>query len=296
MSPDFGRTQSEDQNTWNRGSHARRPICKTLPQAISVNAFTGCTVLIFHSTKMVVAPVCKGILTLAALAILQSVLSPPHKPQTKERYEPSLLVTRGLPIFLLLSKIISCSWGVIEAAAALAGSDLCPSPIRKWFVTLLVHSPSPRQSITQAGTLSPAFLSGICLTIAGSLLRRRCYHVLGRLFTFELSIREGHKLITSGPYSIVRHPSYTGCVFIHVGQILVLFDDHSWLVACSGLLPVDGDTMMRILWATRVLLLSAGYVWTIRINNEDAMLEKSFGKEWTKWTEKVPYRLFPGIY
>ncbi|KAI6039159.1 hypothetical protein EDC04DRAFT_3090347 [Pisolithus marmoratus] len=246
---------------------------------------------------MIVAPICKGILTLTSLVILQRDLPPPNRPLAKELYEPSRLVTHGLPILLLLSRIISFSWGVIEAVAALAGSDLCPSPIRQWFVTLLVHSHQPpSQAIAQAGTLSPTFLSGICLTIAGSLLRRHCYRVLGRFFTFELSIREDHKLVTSGPYSIVRHPSYTGCIFIQVGQIMVLFDDNSWLVACSGLLPVYADSMVGVLWAARVFLLSVGYAWVIRMNNEDVMLQKSFGKEWREWAKKVPYRLFPGIY
>ena len=32
---------------------------------------------------------------------------------------------------------------------------------------------------------------------------------LGRLFRFELAILPGHKLIKHGPYSVVRHPSYT---------------------------------------------------------------------------------------
>ncbi|CAF4350854.1 unnamed protein product, partial [Rotaria sordida] len=31
---------------------------------------------------------------------------------------------------------------------------------------------------------------------------------LGAFFTFELTIRSTHKLIKTGPYAYVRHPSY----------------------------------------------------------------------------------------
>lgn len=42
------------------------------------------------------------------------------------------------------------------------------------------------------------------------LVRLASYHSLGQLFTFELSIQDKHKLVTSGPYNIVRHPRSVG--------------------------------------------------------------------------------------
>ena len=44
---------------------------------------------------------------------------------------------------------------------------------------------------------------------------------MGSLFTFETSIRKGHTLITSGPYAIVRHPSYAGFTLVVIGMFLV---------------------------------------------------------------------------
>ncbi|KAI6030816.1 hypothetical protein F5J12DRAFT_310948 [Pisolithus orientalis] len=246
---------------------------------------------------MMTAPICKGILTLTASAIVQGVLPTPDKPLTKGRYEPSRSITGGLPFLGVPWKIISCLLGVIEAATVLAGSDLCPPSVRHWLVILLVHSHQPpSQAITQVGVLSPAFLFGTCLTIAGAMLRRHCYNVLGRFFTFELSIRDDHRLVTSGPYSIVRHPSYSACLLMQTGQMLFWLDRNSWLVTCSGLLPADEHAMTRVLWAARAFMLSVGYVWILRVNHEDAMLEKSFGKEWREWAKKVPYRLIPGVY
>jgi protein-S-isoprenylcysteine O-methyltransferase Ste14 len=66
---------------------------------------------------------------------------------------------------------------------------------------------------------SSLFLLGTFLTGLGGYIRYSCYRELGRLFTFEMSIRKDHKLVTSGPYSIVRHPGYTGAVLTVVGII-----------------------------------------------------------------------------
>ncbi|KAJ8509106.1 hypothetical protein ONZ45_g8690 [Pleurotus djamor] len=58
-------------------------------------------------------------------------------------------------------------------------------------------------------SVTPAFLILSGVSLLAALYRRHCFAVLGRHFTFDLAIRKNHKLITSGPYSIVRHPSYT---------------------------------------------------------------------------------------
>jgi len=36
-----------------------------------------------------------------------------------------------------------------------------------------------------------------------------------------MSIRNNHKLVTSGPYAIVRHPGYTGVMLVVIGMLLV---------------------------------------------------------------------------
>jgi len=48
------------------------------------------------------------------------------------------------------------------------------------------------------------------------------------MFTFEMSIRKNHKLITSGPYAIVRHPSYVGVILVASGLMLI----HGSKVCC----------------------------------------------------------------
>ena len=50
-------------------------------------------------------------------------------------------------------------------------------------------------------------------------IRYSCYRTLGKLFTFEMNIRDGHRLITNGPHPVVRHPAYTGVILTMIGII-----------------------------------------------------------------------------
>ena len=53
---------------------------------------------------------------------------------------------------------------------------------------------------------------------------------MGRMFTFEMSIRRDHKLVTSGPYGVVRHPGYTGILLVVSGMLLLHASEVSFLL------------------------------------------------------------------
>ncbi|CAJ0838843.1 2314_t:CDS:2 [Entrophospora sp. SA101] len=44
-------------------------------------------------------------------------------------------------------------------------------------------------------------------TVFGALLRLWCYRSLDEFFTFDIKVQKDHKLITTGPYSLLIHPS-----------------------------------------------------------------------------------------
>jgi len=52
---------------------------------------------------------------------------------------------------------------------------------------------------------------GAAFVLLGIAVRQWAARTLGRFFTQSVMIREGHRVITSGPYRFVRHPGYTGC-------------------------------------------------------------------------------------
>src|ERR1700747_911462 len=66
------------------------------------------------------------------------------------------------------------------------------------------------------------FIVGICLMVAGIAFRWYSAAVLGKYFTFDVSIQSGHALIEQGPYRYIRHPSYTGALLTLVGFGLAL--------------------------------------------------------------------------
>ena len=69
---------------------------------------------------------------------------------------------------------------------------------------------------------------GAVLVCAGAALRSECYRRLGQQFTFELSIQKDHRLVTDGPYAIVRHPGYTALVTQAAGLVLCIAGPGSW--------------------------------------------------------------------
>lgn len=54
------------------------------------------------------------------------------------------------------------------------------------------------------------FWTAICLIWSGMILRSWAVITLGRHFRTSVRILDEHKLVTSGPYRVLRHPAYTG--------------------------------------------------------------------------------------
>jgi len=99
---------------------------------------------------------------------------------------------------------------------------------------------------------------GFCFVLLGLGLRFWARYTLGKYFTYDVCIREGHKLITTGPYTWLRHPGYAGSLTMLIG-IGILHDAIGlWVfVACY----YGGFTYTRILNEERVLKSAFGPVW-----------------------------------
>jgi protein-S-isoprenylcysteine O-methyltransferase Ste14 len=113
-------------------------------------------------------------------------------------------------------------------------------------------------------------LSVMCL---GTVLRYWSVHVLGRFFTVTVDIGEGHRVIDTGPYALLRHPSYTGMLVVYLG-IGVALD--SWLsVAAVVVLPT-------------LAVLN-------RIRHEEAVLVTQLGRDYELYQGRTK-RLVPGLW
>ena len=83
---------------------------------------------------------------------------------------------------------------------------------------------------------------------------------------------EGQKVISSGPYALVRHPMYVGVLVMVIGVPLAL---GSW-------------------WGLAFLLLNVP-ILVLRILDEEAMLRQELDG-YADYMRKVRYRLVPGLW
>ena len=82
----------------------------------------------------------------------------------------------------------------------------------------------------------------------------------------------GHKVITTGPYAVVRHPMYSG-------YILWFFSMSMALGSLYGLIPIGFMTFLLI----------------VRISYEEKLLHEEL-EGYTEYTKKVKKRLIPWVW
>lgn len=104
---------------------------------------------------------------------------------------------------------------------------------------------------------------------------------------------EDHKLITSGPYAYVRHPSYTGGLLLDLGILL-------WHLAPGSWLRESGIMQTRTFWIlvtpSVVLMCFSTRMHFWRCSIEDKIMRKEFGRQWDEWAGAVPCKLLPGVF
>jgi len=159
-------------------------------------------------------------------------------------------------------------------------------------LSLLVMEPGPATAISNIG-LTPLACLGWVSGIAGSLLRCWAMDSLGNLFTFQLVVRNNHKLITTGPYACVRHPGYAGSILSSIGTTIYFLGSGSYAYECTAWRTIPGIACTS-LWAGWKLFMIVNLFR--RVSREDDFLKREFGREWVTWNNQTRYRLIPGIY
>ncbi|KAK7689114.1 hypothetical protein QCA50_007805 [Cerrena zonata] len=157
----------------------------------------------------------------------------------------------------------------------------------------IVNYASPSSDAFSNLRITPTFLLGTLSIFTGAILRLTCYQYLGKQFTFELSFRKNDKLITGGPYSIVRHPSYLGSVLVIDGMMICQFSEGGWWREYGV-----GATRGGVVWTVVVMAVVAVFELGLvrRTQKEDRMLRKEFRSQWEEWARRTKYKMIPGIY
>ncbi len=118
-----------------------------------------------------------------------------------------------------------------------------------------------------------ALYLGSGLILAGMIIRFTAVWSLGKFFTVNLGIQDDHRLIMTGLYKYVRHPSYSGSLLSFTGFCLSL---NNWLSLLIIMIPVIATFINRI-------------------NIEEKLLLRQFGSEYEEYKRKSK-RLVPLIY
>lgn len=115
--------------------------------------------------------------------------------------------------------------------------------------------------------------AGLATLAAGVALRTWSIRTLGRLLAFVVTIQDNHRVVTAGPYRLIRHPSYSG-----------------------GLLALAGIGVALDNWASLLILLSLPLAAIlIRIRVEETALGKALGTEYQAYAHRT-CRLIPGLW
>lgn len=106
----------------------------------------------------------------------------------------------------------------------------------------------------------------ILLAGAGAALILAAFRTLGKQWSLTARVLEDHRLVTAGPYALVRHPIYTGLLALLLATGL----------AKSGPLETAGAALVYV----------AGTL--LRTRREEALLRETFGAEYEAYARRVP--------
>jgi protein-S-isoprenylcysteine O-methyltransferase len=135
-------------------------------------------------------------------------------------------------------------------------------------------------SIAAASVLSPGvsvppamYYGGLALFVFGALLRWYSIVHLGRFFTVDVDVSADHQIVDTGPYRLIRHPSYTGILLEFLGFALCL-----------------GSALSVLIMMVPII---AAFLYRIRV--EEAALERGMGERYVAYRSRTK-KLIPFVY
>jgi protein-S-isoprenylcysteine O-methyltransferase Ste14 len=116
-------------------------------------------------------------------------------------------------------------------------------------------------------------IAGLVCIVIGLLIRWIAIFSLKRQFTVDVSITQDHRIIRSGIYRFVRHPSYSGSLLSFFGLGLYFTNYISMLI----------------------IFVPICLAFLYRIHIEEKALISNFGDEYIKYCASTK-RLIPGVF
>lgn len=158
-------------------------------------------------------------------------------------------------------------WVVIEIRQSLnRRSEATPSDRGSLLILRLAPIPGAvaaglvaRVTATAFDYNAAAFALTLTLMWAGLGLRWWSFQTLGHYFTFTVMTSPDQPVITTGPYRVLRHPSYLGILLIIIGLTLMW---SNWLSIVVLLIPVLLAFINRIRVEEAALTETLGAAYT----------------------------------
>jgi protein-S-isoprenylcysteine O-methyltransferase Ste14 len=114
---------------------------------------------------------------------------------------------------------------------------------------------------------------GLVLLVMGLVIRWIAINTLKKYFTANLTIQQDHKLITTGIYNYIRHPSYLGGALCFAG---------------FGIALGNYVSLFFIFLVNLIMLL-------VRIDYEEKILKNEFGAEFEEYKKRTK-KLLPALF
>jgi len=137
------------------------------------------------------------------------------------------MVTQPLLIAYALLGIFVISWHVsgIRQSRTVATPHRRRERLYTLFIVLgwaLIVMP-PGKPMTPKLWTAPSSVDWVMLgvIVAGFAFCWWARFHLGRLWSAEVSHKEGHRIVDTGPYRLVRHPMYTGFIVSYAGLAII---------------------------------------------------------------------------
>jgi protein-S-isoprenylcysteine O-methyltransferase len=182
-------------------------------------------------------------------------------------------------------QIVNLAWALSEVAlVAVSRRTRCEalpcdrgSRILLWCVIGAgVAAGSAFQAVSRARIRMPeAWWLGasLLLVLGGFVIRWTAILTLGRFFSTSVAIQPGHRLVRTGLYHRVRHPSYSGLLLIVLGMGLSF---GNWISLAAVAIP-----------------FLAALLYRIRV--EESSLEQALGQDYADYCRSTK-RLLPGLF
>lgn len=113
----------------------------------------------------------------------------------------------------------------------------------------------------------------LLLLVAGLVIRWTAILTLGRFFNTSVAVHQDHRLVRTGLFRLVRHPSYSGLLLVFLGMALSF---GNWLS-----------------FAVIVVPFLAALLYRIQV--EESSLVEALGQDYIEYCKSTK-RLLPGIF